>query len=541
MADQIRVDIVATDKASEKIEDVAQAAEELEANPVKVEILTSDEKAQADIQQIKEDLGLLERTPTKVTLLAQADALNRELNQVKADLKTLDQLDPKIEVKGGESLNKVEKGLEGINREAPSSVGALRDVAGGMNNAGGAALDAGEALLGVGETLGTLNPKLAGLGQAMAKVGFVGGAIATGVIAVVEVFDRLTGTTKKLAQGLKDVQLNAGLTSKSVEAFAKATKAARDNLKDASNWIDNWTDLVSNANDDTRKTAKAVETFNKVLKDSPAAARNLLDQLEQLGAQSGLTSDQLDQMEQSLKDHMQLEVQAALGTEKWNEQVKAQVEAQKAAEAGLVQSTTALEHHGQAIQDDVSATEDLGKSTKTMSERMQDARDSAENLAGTLFDSRDKTRAARDAIREAGDAAKELAKKAGKATQDDVDAFAESIDRMAQAALDSGVGIDGAILAVTDLQTHTQKGSPAWWALEDLRQQLEYFKKVSIPIIEINVDTSDALRKLVALDTALKAAGKATQKGPQFGTGGMTTPSAVAQAQRIQQKRNGWT
>jgi hypothetical protein len=141
------------------------------------------------------------------------------------------------------------------------------------------------------------------------------------------------------------------------------------------------------------------------------------------------------------------------------------------------------------------ATVDVGDAVESTSKKYDELRDS-------MLKGRDAARDLRSAQRDATEALLIYMSKGTAPAIADTDEFAASIDKMADAALATPAGMSAALNSIDDLQRSTQKGSPAWSALEDLRKQLLNLQQPTV--IAIDVDTRQAQVQLDILRRAIR-------------------------------------
>jgi hypothetical protein len=179
------------------------------------------------------------------------------------------------------------------------------------------------------------------------------------------------------------------------------------------------------------------------------------------------------------------------------------------------------------------AMRDAAEATTDLADAAAKAVDSFDALASGMLDSRAAARQFRQAQTDARDALVDLGKKGARPAVADLDAFDGALDDLVQSALRTPGGMQQALGAIRDLQTSAGRGSPAWFALEALRLQLEALS--TDVVINVNVNTSAALAKLDEVERRIAAA-----RGGFFGPSSAPwSPSQTTAAVRQATARSG--
>lgn len=221
--EQVRVDLVAKDQASDVVEDLA------------------------------DDVQALERDDTEIVLRARADALRSELRTVRDDLARL-QAD-KVVVDVDVDAPKVRKVVDDVGRggsDAGKAFGAgfVRDIGapigGGAENVIG---DLADSFATAGETIGglfggRLGSSIAGIGTTLATAFGVGGVAFLAVKGLWDLFDNRADQAKKKLKEVQDTQLLMA-TGRTVDAVKKLMERYGDA-------IDNAAELGATVEDSTR-------------------------------------------------------------------------------------------------------------------------------------------------------------------------------------------------------------------------------------------------------------------------------------------------
>ena len=293
---EVRFDIVATDKASKQLDDVADKAEHVEKLDPTVDVKADTRAADHSIDGFADQLDRLTDADKVVVLALRAGAAQTELRDLATDLATIDAADPDVDVK--------------FARYAEVS-GQLEDLEGKIKQIGDTDVDIGGA---GGANLDQARTKLQGLsedaGQAQGAVHSMAGnaigdfaATATGIGPLGEGLGQLTELAAGGEAGLKQLAV-AGLGLGAVSAgilvlntimghFADAAKHAAEIKAFNTKQIENYTDAVLAAKDALDELAgKELKDpvpagVNQNMKDLSANTIELVDQWEKAGKIEG--------------------------------------------------------------------------------------------------------------------------------------------------------------------------------------------------------------------------------------------------------------
>jgi len=277
---KIQIDITATDKASDKIDDVADAAADLEKLSPELEVTADTGGAVGDIKAVGDAADTLSRADTELVIRAKIDQAKGELKALQAELgDTADKADDTAK-----HLDKIDSGGgTGLRGNAISDLtGPLGDASSAASDFGGVFDGLGDTIEGVASKMGASSEAAARMGQAVAGFGFV---VAAGAAAWT-LFRQRQEAAKKAAEEAAKAQrdLNdaikdgdkAAATANFEKIYGDAFKAAhtlglttqevtehiigqRDALQDVQQWIGN---------------AYAGDTLNKVIN-----AKNVIEDM----------------------------------------------------------------------------------------------------------------------------------------------------------------------------------------------------------------------------------------------------------------------
>lgn len=215
MAEQVRVDITATDKASDKLDDVADKAAKVDKLDPKVEVDADTRGASSDLDDFIRRLDRLSDTDRDIVLGLKAKGLQADLDKLKADVAALDASDPTLDVKL-ENLSQVSGDLDKLKaqiksvRDETDRIGGsegprlagnqIADLTGPFGAASSAASDFG----GVFDGLADISEKVAGsLGLNAARIAGAMSTLGLGVAAVAAIWQLYTDRSKKAEEQQK--------------------------------------------------------------------------------------------------------------------------------------------------------------------------------------------------------------------------------------------------------------------------------------------------------------------------------------------------
>lgn len=319
--ENVDVTLAAKDKASPVVDRVADRLEALDDVEVAVD---ADDNASATLERVEDRATAVDKADPKVTVSEHGgDKVEGELEQIQADAKAL--TERVYEMRVSADTGAAESGLKQVRGESINSVDSLRDVSGALGDVGGGALDTSEGLLGLGETLSMIDPRFEKLAGTLGKAGlaFAVFSVATGIV------DQLIGNADDAAAAMKRITTATGQGASSVTDFVNALAKGRKQVSDFGTNVKNLASVLKG--EDPFK-ADALERFNEILEQSPAAAFNLAASINAMGESSGFSADQIDAMNESLVAYVQGAAGADQAQASLNETVAA---ATALAEAGL--------------------------------------------------------------------------------------------------------------------------------------------------------------------------------------------------------------
>jgi len=192
---KIQVDITARDKASEVIEDVADAAGDLEKLTPEVEIGADTDTAKADIQAVADAAEAAARADHDLVLRAKIDQAKGELKQLQTEL---DQT--------GEKAEDTTKKLDKVDGGGGSDLrgNAIADLTGPLGEASGAASDFAGVFDGLGDIAGETASKLGVSQDAAAKLSGMIGGLGVAVAAGAAIWSLWTAKQKAAEAAAKE-------------------------------------------------------------------------------------------------------------------------------------------------------------------------------------------------------------------------------------------------------------------------------------------------------------------------------------------------
>jgi len=292
MADKsLKFDIIADpDKAIDALKEVAKATEKIEGETVTFTADADVDQALASIKALRDHLESISKVRPDLDVSGAVAGLDR------------------LEAKAREAGKNIRGATDDLGKGAIQSVGPLRDVSAAFGNVGVGALDAAEGVLGFGESLATVNPKFEKFFAIASRSAFIGGALAAGVTIASKALADFTGASSAVADALKTLAF-ADKAAESMTALAKAL---------GSSAIQNGLRVIGSG-------GKDIEGFNDVLKESPAAALQLITVLAQTG-------ENVDQLRQQYEDYATSVALSAQESQRFAEDVEVR---NRALELGL--------------------------------------------------------------------------------------------------------------------------------------------------------------------------------------------------------------
>jgi hypothetical protein len=229
--EQVRIDLEAVDRASAKIEDVADAVADLEDADAKV-TLTAKDDASSTIADVEADTRALSGLDAEVVLKARADQARAELAGLRADLE-----------RTGEKAEDTARQMDRIAGDGGISTrgNAIADLTGPLGEASGAASDFAGVADGLTDIVGDLATKLGATPDVAAKISGALGGLGIAVAAGAAVWSlwsqrqrEAEEAARQNAERVRDLSAaveegnRAVAVAKFHEVFGKAEKAARE-------------------------------------------------------------------------------------------------------------------------------------------------------------------------------------------------------------------------------------------------------------------------------------------------------------------------
>jgi tetratricopeptide (TPR) repeat protein len=202
---KIQIDITARDKASEVIDDVADAAADVEKLDPEVTVTADTGGAVADLKAVDEAAGRLSHDDTELVIRAQIDQAKGQLKELEAALKAT-----------GEQADTTNRKLDDTTGAAgPGNLrgNAIADLTGPLGDASSAASDFAGVFDGLGDAAEAAAGKL-GLSQGVADklgtaIGGLGVAVAAGA-AIWSLWTAHAEAARKKARELAEAQAAVG-------------------------------------------------------------------------------------------------------------------------------------------------------------------------------------------------------------------------------------------------------------------------------------------------------------------------------------------
>lgn len=231
MAEQVRIDLVADDKASKPIDALAKKVDALESADVKIPVDADTAPAQKDIGDLLSKVDRLAKDPATLLLTTNATSIASQIADLTIDLDKLDANDPEVQVKS-EQINSLQgdldqvtakikevngvpldlntepakKGIEEVGKSADSSKSVLANMIGNsaqdLGALGGIAGSAGVAFGQMGEYMADARNEGEGLGSVLSNFADVAGPI----VIITTAISVLTGVLQDQADAAKASQ-----------------------------------------------------------------------------------------------------------------------------------------------------------------------------------------------------------------------------------------------------------------------------------------------------------------------------------------------
>lgn len=201
--EQVRIDLVAQDKASDTIDDVADAVERLEDAKPEVVVTADTDQAERAIGDVVDEARALSRTDAELVLRARADAARAELKALQDELRQT-----------GERAEDTARKLDRVDGDGGGGLrtrgNAISDLTGPLGEASSAASDFAGVFDGLGDIAEDAAGKFglsAGASQVLSSaVGGLGIAVAAGAAAWT-LFRQRQEDAKRKTQEMTDAQL----------------------------------------------------------------------------------------------------------------------------------------------------------------------------------------------------------------------------------------------------------------------------------------------------------------------------------------------
>lgn len=250
MATEVNFDIVATDKASKPLDQVATKAEKIEKLDPTVDVKADTRGADHTLDGFEDQLARLTDTDKAVVVALRAGAAAVELRDLAGDIALLDASDPDVNVKferyaevsgqldqletqlkelgdgGGADMHKVSDRLDGIGESAGKAQGAVHSMAG---NAVGDFAATATGIGPLGEALGQLTETAVGAEGSIAEIATAGAGMA-GLAAAMYV---VQGAMKSIAETKAFHQAEVDAYAKSIRETGTAVGDLTTRLTEA--------------------------------------------------------------------------------------------------------------------------------------------------------------------------------------------------------------------------------------------------------------------------------------------------------------------
>ena len=251
-SEQVRVDLVAEDKASKDIDKVADKVEDLEDAKVEIPVTADTDQAERAIEGLSDEAMALSRADAQIVLRAKIDQASAELKALRDDL---EQTSDKARDTATQ-LDKVDG--PGTGGGIGTRGNAIADLAGPLGEAEGAASTFAGVFEGLGDIAGDVTTKLGGSQDMAAKVqGALGGLgiAAAGAAALWSIYtSRQEAARKKAEETAKAIReintaLEEGDVRKAGEQFAETFGDVLEQATKAGIKVGDFTDYVRGLSD----------------------------------------------------------------------------------------------------------------------------------------------------------------------------------------------------------------------------------------------------------------------------------------------------
>lgn len=278
--EQVRVDLTAEDKASAKIDKVADAAEALEKLDPEVEITADTGRAEADVKGLRDDVERLSREDAEVVLRARVD-------DARAGLKALQTEMAATREEAEQTVRRLDDVTDGGRPGGAGLRGnAISDLTGPLGEASGAASDFAGVMDGLDDTITEVASRLGASSDTIARISSTMGLVGVGVAAAATAWSIFSAQqakareeAKRTEQAIRDVndalaeqdwrRAAQGLTETFDDAYAAAKRAGIP-VEDLTRFIMGLTDQVPI----TKREFDALESTIALMEVTPEALRS---------------------------------------------------------------------------------------------------------------------------------------------------------------------------------------------------------------------------------------------------------------------------
>lgn len=261
MADeQVRIDVIAEDKASKVLDAVADKVEDLEAAKVDIPVEADTKPAERDVGDLLKKVEKLAADPATILLTSNATQIAGDMAALILDLDALDAADPTVDVKV-DQLNKLQGDLEQIEAKVRDLNGTPVDV------------DTRPAVAGiddVGRSAGSSKSVLANMvGNSAQDIGELGGIAGSAGVAFGQMGEYMADARAE-GEGMGSIFKSFAGVAGPVAGLALATKVLGD--------------VVSRFGESTKRTTDDVEAWSDALTEGGDAASNYAEHLKDVGS-----------------------------------------------------------------------------------------------------------------------------------------------------------------------------------------------------------------------------------------------------------------
>lgn len=237
-SNEIRIDVVATDQASQTLDDVTEKVENLEDAKAKVAVEADTGSAESDIESVADEAAQLDATDVDVNVQTSGDTSG--IGTAAADVDHL-----------ASSATSAQGGLSGFGQKLDSAAGFAGALAQPIAESSDAAGTAVGVFGGLGATVQTLGPQMgiaaddaATLGTALGIAGVAAGAAATAWGLYAKKQAEASEETARIAEALGHVNesLKEGDLTQAAEQFTEAIPDIGDRAEQFGLTIDQLTD-----------------------------------------------------------------------------------------------------------------------------------------------------------------------------------------------------------------------------------------------------------------------------------------------------------